>query len=237
MTNMYEGIKPVQKRMTVFYVLDTSGSMEGQKMGTVNNTIREILPEMEESVPGVEMRVAFLAYSTGSRWLYPQPLAPSAVQWNNIQAGGSTDFGAAIRELNSKLSRYQFLQVPSVSLAPVLILLSDGQATDEYGEEMEKIRKNSWFHRGIKAALAIGDDADIPKLVEFTGDIESVIQTEPTPEKIKQWLKEIAITSTIIGSRSQPDAGGQIVPRQKLLGAELQKVRAEMENDLPDKFD
>jgi uncharacterized protein YegL len=234
---MYENVEVVQKRMPVFFILDTSGSMEGAKIGVVNNTLREILPEMEEAVPGVEMRVAFLGYSTGSRWLYPQPLAPSTVEWQNIQAGGSTDFGAALRELNAKLSRRQFLQAPSVSVAPVLILLSDGQATDDYGGELETLRKNSWFHHGVKAALAIGEDADIPKLVEFTGGIEAVVQTEPTPEKIKMWLKEIAITSTMIGIQSQPGSGGQIVPRQKLLGAELQKAQAEMENELPDNFD
>jgi uncharacterized protein YegL len=39
-----EGI--VKRQMVLFFIVDTSGSMMGTKIGTVNTAIREVLPEL-----------------------------------------------------------------------------------------------------------------------------------------------------------------------------------------------
>ena len=53
------------------------------------------------------------------------------------------------------------MKSPSLSFAPVMILMSDGYPTDNYVKGLDTIAKNRWYSNGIKAAVAIGEDADL----------------------------------------------------------------------------
>ena len=45
MNNIYENAVEVARRtMTLFFVVDTSGSMGGSKIGTLNSAIEEVIP-------------------------------------------------------------------------------------------------------------------------------------------------------------------------------------------------
>ena len=47
MANIYEGAVEVSRRtMTLFFIVDASGSMDGAKMGTLNSAIEEVIPEI-----------------------------------------------------------------------------------------------------------------------------------------------------------------------------------------------
>ena len=109
--------------------------------------------------------------------------------------------GEAFNELNSKLSRNEFLNSPTGNFAPVLFLMSDGQPTDEYRKALDSLRENRWFKVAIRVAIAIGDDADMQVLTEFTGNPELVL-TAHTPEALKQMIRFVSVTSSKIGSRS-----------------------------------
>jgi uncharacterized protein YegL len=222
-----EGI--VRRQMVMFFIIDVSGSMSGVKIGAVNTVIREILPEL--AVRDVDLKIAVLTFSSGYSWLYPGPMPVESVQWKNLEAGGATDLGAALEELNSKLSKHKFLMTPSASVAPVLFLVSDGQPTDNYEAGLEKLAGNTWYKCAIKAALAIGDDADIDQLAKFTRGRESVLAVH-TPEEIRKWIRVVSITSTKIGSKSQPVTNGQQVQsKQSSFEAEMMKAReSEQEN-------
>jgi hypothetical protein len=62
------------------------------------------------------------------------------------------------------------------SFAPVIILLSDGGPTDDYGKELNALKGNNWFKAAIKIAIAIGEDANQEVLKEFTGNDECVLR-------------------------------------------------------------
>lgn len=49
MNNIYENAVEVARRtMTLFFVVDTSGSMGGSKIGTLNSAIEEVIPEIRK---------------------------------------------------------------------------------------------------------------------------------------------------------------------------------------------
>lgn len=49
MANIYEGAVEVSRRtMTLFFVVDASGSMDGSKMGTLNPPLRRLFPKYEK---------------------------------------------------------------------------------------------------------------------------------------------------------------------------------------------
>lgn len=218
-----EGI--VRRQMVLFFVIDTSGSMALTKIGSVNTAIREVLPELK-GIGGsdVELKIACLKFSSGCEWMHQAPVPVDNFQWNNLSADGVTDFGAACKELSDKLSKDKFLSAPSASVAPAIFLMSDGEPTDNYKDELAALKQNKWFQYAIKVAVAIGDGANTDVLKEFTGNIEAVI-TVHTPEVLKKWIRFVSITSAQIGSKSKPMQGGEIESKQDAMIDQLKDLQ------------
>lgn len=194
-----------RRKMTLFFVIDTSGSMVGSKIGSVNDAIENVLPmigEISDENPDAEINVAALEFSTGTHWLYDEPKEAKEFIWQRVEADGLTSLGEACEELNQKLSRNRgFMSSPSGCFAPAIILLSDGGPTDNFEGGLKTLQGNSWFKNAIKIAIAIGDDADKEVLKQFTGSSEAVI-TVRNIDALKKMIRIIAITSSQIGSKS-----------------------------------
>lgn len=194
-----------RRKMTLFFVIDTSGSMVGSKIGSVNDAIENVLPmigEISDENPDAEINVAALEFSTGTHWLYDEPKEAKEFIWQKVEADGLTSLGEACEELNKKLSRNGgFMSSPSGCFAPAIILLSDGGPTDNFEGGLRSLQGNSWYKNAIKIAIAIGDDADKEVLKQFTGSSEAVI-TVHNIDALKKMIRIIAITSSQIGSKS-----------------------------------
>lgn len=194
-----------RRKMTLFFVIDTSASMDGSKIGSVNDAIENVLPmigEISDENPDAEINVAALEFSTSTRWLYDEPKEAKEFIWQKVEADGLTSLGEACKELNKKLSRNSgFMSSPSGCFAPAIILLSDGGPTDDFEGGLKSLQSNSWYKSAIKIAIAIGDDADKDVLKQFTGSTEAVI-TVHNIDALKKMIRIIAITSSQIGSKS-----------------------------------
>lgn len=201
--NPLEAVEIARRQMSLFFIVDTSGSMDGEKIAAVNTAIREVLPEVADissENADAQIKVACLQFANDVQWLF-KPTDVEGLTWTDLSASGMTAMGAAFNELNSKLSRNEFLNSPTGNFAPVLFLMSDGQPTDEYRKTLDSLRENRWFKVAIRVAIAIGDDADMQVLTEFTGNPELVL-TAHTPEALKQMIRFVSVTSSKIGSRS-----------------------------------
>ncbi len=208
---LYDDVVEVPRRtMVLFFVVDCSGSMSGSKIGTVNTAIEEVIPELKdisESNADAQIKIATLQFSTGARWNESNPVPAEVFRWNYLDANGLTDLGEACQQLNEKLSRNAFMSDTTGSFAPAIFLLSDGAPTDNYQHGLEKLKKNNWFKKAIKVAVAIGDDANTNVLAEFTGNVESVI-TVHSPEALKKWIQFVSVRASEIGSKSSSVGSG-----------------------------
>jgi len=215
----------VKRQMVLFFIVDISGSMAGTKIGAVNTAIREVIPELR-GIGGsdVNLKIACLKFSSGCEWMHTSPVPVENFQWNNLSADGVTDFGAACRELSDKMAKEKFLSAPSASVAPALFLMSDGEPTDDYKSGLAELQKNNWYKYAIKVAVAIGDDANIDVLKEFTGNIEAVI-TVHTPEALRKMIRFVSVTSSQIGSKSQPMQDGQIESKQDAMIEQIKDLQ------------
>lgn len=199
-----ETVEVPRRTMVLFFVVDTSGSMSGAKIGTVNTAIEEIVPDIQEisaSNADAQIKIATLEFSTGARWIDSAPVAAENFRWNYLDAGGVTDLGEACNQLNEKLSRNAFMNDATGSFAPAIFLMSDGEPTDNYKRGLEKLKKNNWFKKAIKVAIAIGEDANKNVLADFTGNVESVIVVH-NPEALKKWIQFVSVRASEIGSKS-----------------------------------
>ncbi len=200
-----ETVSVPRRTMTLFFLIDTSGSMEGNKIGAVNDAVVNVLPmlnDISETNPDAEIKIAALEFSSGVNWLYDEPKLAKDFIWQDVTAGGLTSLGGACAELAAKLSRNGgFMQSASGSFAPAIILLSDGGPTDNFEVGLAKLKANNWFKSAIKIAIAIGDDADKDVLKDFTGNSEAVIPVHNI-DALKQIIRVVAVTSSQIGSKS-----------------------------------
>lgn len=196
---------PIPRRtMVLFFLVDTSGSMNGDKIGAVNEAIREVIPEIKDiSAENADalIKIAVLDFSSGARWLYERPVDSDQFVWNNLEAGGLTDMGVAFNMLDEKLSRTQFMADAIGSYAPAIFMMSDGAPTDDYKKGLEELRKNKWFKVAIKVAVAIGADANTEILKEFTGNEECVL-TVRSPQALRKMIRFASVTASQIGSKS-----------------------------------
>jgi uncharacterized protein YegL len=62
------------------------------------------------------------------------------------------------------------------ALPPVIVLLTDGQPTDDYKKSLQRFQKLPWAKKAVKIAISIGQDADDDVLLEFTGNRELILQ-------------------------------------------------------------
>ena len=137
-----------RRKMILFFLIDTSASMTGSKIGSVNDAIENVLPmvgDISDENPDAEINVAALEFSTSTRWLYDTPKGAKEFIWQKVQASGMTSLGEACNELNKKLSRnggFMPTSTGSGYYAPAIILLSDGVPTDNFAAGLSLDRKS-----------------------------------------------------------------------------------------------
>jgi uncharacterized protein YegL len=236
-TNVLASAPIPRKTMVLFFLIDTSGSMFGTKMGSVNNAIEEIIPDLKalsDSNPDAQIKIAALEFSNGVKWLTPDgPITADTFRWEPVEAMGVTDMGNAFTELREKLSKDVFMQEAAGSYAPVVFLMTDGEPTDEWQKPLEELQDNKWFRHAIKVALAVGDDANEEVLKKFTGDDTAVVKVT-NAELLKRMIKFVSVRSSQVASRSSAAVAenGVKPTKQEEFLDELKNAVEEMQSEI-----
>ncbi|MCL2185140.1 MAG: VWA domain-containing protein [Treponema sp.] len=223
-----------RRTMVLFFIVDTSGSMEGAKIGAVNTAIREVIPEIRDisnENADALIKIAALEFSSGATWITKNgPVEADNFNWNNIDAAGVTDFGAACKALNDKLSTKAFMSEATGSFAPALFLLSDGEPTDDWKKGLDVLKQNNWFKAAVKVAIAIGDSADQDVLAAFTGTKETVLTVHTTAALVKM-IKFVSVRASQVAStnaKADPTQGSPDQAKTDELIANLSEIQEEM---------
>jgi len=156
-----------------FWIADCSGSMSiDGKIQALNNAIREAIPHMRQVAsenPNAQVLVRAITFSDGARWHVAQPEPVDEFRWNDLKAGGVTDMGKAMKMVAEQLSPEA---MPARALPPVLVLISDGQPTDNFDNGLKSLMGEPWGRKSVRIAIAIGEDADLNVLQKFIGHPE-----------------------------------------------------------------
>lgn len=157
--------------MKIYMMIDTSGSMEGAKIQSVNDTMENVIVAFQEAAFNydADIDIAVLSFARSASWMHPDPIPVTDFSWVPLSASGMTSLGNACKELNESL-----LHNCNHGEKTVIILMSDGCPTDDYDEGISILEGNVIFPESTRYAIAIGTDADIPSLVRFTADVESI---------------------------------------------------------------
>jgi uncharacterized protein YegL len=192
------------------WLADCSGSMsQDGKIQALNNAIREALPHMQKVAgdnPHADVLVRAIRFSQGAEWHVAAPTPIAQFRWTDLHAGGVTDLGAALRLLA------QELKVPPMSeraLPPVLVLVSDGQPTDDFEGGLRALLSLPWGLKAVRLAIAIGSDADPDTLEQFINNPAVALLHANNPESLVNNIKWVS--TAVLLSVSAPASQTQTV--------------------------
>ena len=167
------GGKLASRPLHFIWIADCSGSMGGNKMPSLNAAISGALPDMKKAAtenPNAEVLVRVVKFSSGASWHVANPVPVEQFEWKNpLKADGVTDMGKALQLVADKLGKET---MPERALPPVLVLVSDGQATDDVSAGLRALMAKPWGIKAVRIAIAIGEDADKSVLQRFNSHQE-----------------------------------------------------------------
>ena len=198
---------PKAKPLPVFLLLDVSGSMnevvdpenvrgtgqtfenDGQtwelvkggtsKIQILNDAVRRMVDSfaVEERME-TEFLVSIITF--GDRVV--QHLAPGAaasVNWTDMEADGCTAMGAAFA-LAKRLIEDKNV-TPSRAYRPTVVLVSDGQPTDDWEHPLEALTTSGRSAKCFFMAMGIGDNPGTQVLERFTSQTPVLAEVHGTP--------------------------------------------------------
>ena len=227
--------QPIARRnMTVFFVVDSSGSMKGTKMDAVNSAIRSLIPDLShiaETNVDSRISIACMEFNENVQWIC-EPTDVKDVHWVDLTADGRTYMDMALDSLRLKMNSHAFLPAPQY--APVVILLSDGVPSRAYKDKLALLQQNKWWTASIRIAISIGDDANREVLSDIVGNPEMVL-TAYTPELLRDMLRFVTISSSTIASRScAVGVGDGMDSKQSTALQQIREYKEDLQDELKD---
>lgn len=169
--------------LNILFMIDVSGSMRGQRIAQVNYALENIFKELRRrDDANAQIKIGIMEFSDEAAWVTPQPVLLEDYVFTQITAmPWITSFGKAFDKLEEVLHRSRFMN-PSLGeyFAPLILFVTDGEPVDvcDYPAALERLKRNGWFNKSAKYAIAVGDEAkneDIGRLLAtFTGDRRNV---------------------------------------------------------------
>jgi len=186
------------------------------KIQSLNNAIREAIPHMQRAAdenPNAQVFVRAVRFSDGAQWHIAQPTPIPDFKWTDLKAEGVTDMGRALDLI------FDQLKIPPMSeraLPPVLVLISDGQPTDDFRDSLRRLLDLPWGKRAVRIAIAIGEDADHEPLKAFIANAEIPVLQANNTETLVNYIKWAstavlkAASSPASQSTAASGAGGNV---------------------------
>lgn len=179
----------MMRRLPVYLLLDTSGSMTGQPIEAVRQGVRALLADIRSDPQALEtVWVSVIAFSSTAQQVSPLTEL-SAFREPTLEAGGSTALGAALELLEQCVGREVRKAGPAQKgdWRPLVFLMTDGQPTDNWETAADRVRN---ARLGNVVALAAGHAADSDVLKRITDTV--VRLDELQPDSLKAFFKWVA---------------------------------------------
>lgn len=185
------------------WIADCSGSMAVDgKIQSLNTAIKEAIPHMQDVAdenPNAQVLVRAVRFSDGAQWHVSQATDIADFKWEDLDAGGVTAMGKALTIVADQL------KIPPMderALPPVLVLISDGQPTDDFTGGLQALLNEPWGRKAVRIAIAIGEDADQDVLKKFIANPELRPLQANNPESLIKYIRWVS--TAVLKSASSP---------------------------------
>lgn len=185
------------RRLPVYLLLDTSGSMTGEPIEAVKNGVQMMIHSLRQNPQAIETAfVSIITFDSDAKQLIPLTDLAS-FQTVDLKAAGTTALGAALSLLADKLEN----EVTKTTLEqkgdwkPIVFIMTDGVPTDDWQAGFQKLKA---VKKGLIVGCAAGNNADDKVLKEIADQVVRLSNADADSiGKFFQWVSaSIATTST-----------------------------------------
>jgi uncharacterized protein YegL len=194
------------RRLPVYLVLDTSGSMMGEPIAAVETGVQTLVSALRQDPYALETAyLSVITFDSNAKQIVPLTEL-TAFQMPSIAANGLTSLGDALKLLANKIDIEVAKTTAEVKgdWKPLVFIMTDGGPTDDWKRGLAEFRKRK---TGIVVACAAGQAADTNVLKQIT---ECVVQLDTADSStIKAFFKWVS-ASVSTGS-AKIDSGTELV--------------------------
>lgn len=191
------------RRLPVYLLLDTSGSMSGEPIEAVKNGVQILISTLMQDPYALETTyLSIITFDNDAKQVLPLTELPS-FQMPTLNVTGITAMGSALKLVAEKID----IEVQKTTAdvkgdwKPLIFLMTDGSPTDDIQKGIDRLRQSKI---GLVIACAAGQAADTQKLKQIT---EIVVQLDTADSNtIKAFFKWV---SASISTGSQKIESGQ----------------------------
>ena len=185
------------RRLPVYLLLDTSGSMTGEPIEAVRNGVQVLVSTLRQDPYALETAyLSVITFDSSAKQVVPLSEL-TAFQMPIIQATGTTALGAALSLLATQLDKEVQKSTAEVKgdWKPLVFLMTDGMPTDDWKKGLAELQKRK---TGLLVACAAGRSIDTTVLKQIT---EIVVQLDTADSStIKAFFKWVS-ASISMGSQ------------------------------------
>lgn len=200
------------RRLPVYLLLDTSGSMYGEPIEAVKNGVQVLVSTLRSDPYALETAyLSIITFNSSAQQVTPLTEL-SAFQQPTIDAGGCTALGEALALLANKVDSEVVKTTAEVKgdWKPLVFLMTDGEPTDDLNKGLAEFKKQKF---GMVVACAAGQAANTNTLKKIT---ECVVQLDTADSAtIKSFFKWVS-ASVSTGSQKVEDAGVEVTGLSEL---------------------
>ena len=198
-----------KQKLHVMLIVDTSRSMQGDRIGQVNTAIADIhkyLIDLQGENTNVDFYLSIMTFANkaefldGYRGVNVNDMTPPT-----LKAIGYSNLHCAYEELAPALHKESNggMMPDFGGIAPIILLLTDGHPTKATEMQLAELKKLPWFRAALRYGIAIelNDERTIRVLTEFTEDRDCVIECIDS-STLAKIIQVIVLTASKVKSQS-----------------------------------
>lgn len=201
------------RRLPVYLVIDTSGSMSGEPIEQVKNGVQMLVAGLRQDPYALETAyLGVITFDSAAKEVVPLTEL-TAFQPPTIVASGATSLGAALSLVadSAKNNVAKSTAAQKGDWRPMVFILTDGQPTDDWQKGLARFKQEKW---GVVVACAV-DSADTSVLKQIAGE-ENVVKLDTSDSgSIKAFFKWVT-SSVSVSSKSVEQAGKEVTGLSEL---------------------
>lgn len=195
------------RRLPVYLLLDTSGSMSGEPIEQVKNGVQMLVSGLRQDPHALETAwLSVITFDSEAREVIPLSEL-TTFQPPALAATGTTSLGAALSKLAECVKRDVKKTTPDQKgdWKPMVFIMTDGQPTDDWQRGLTAFQSEKW---GIVVGCAV-NGGDVSVLKQIAGG-ENVVQLDTSDSaSLKAFFKWVT-ASIGVSSKSVEQSGKEV---------------------------
>jgi uncharacterized protein YegL len=200
------------RRLPVYLLLDTSGSMSGEPIEALKNGVQVMISSLRQNPQAIETAfISVITFDSLAQQIIPLTDLAS-FQMVDIKATGVTALGDALKLVSNKIDN----EVAKTTMEhkgdwkPLVFIMTDGIPTDDWQSGLNEFKKRK---TAFTVACAAGSGADTSILKQITENVVSLDTADSASiGKFFQW-----VTASIgVSSSKVEDSGKEVTGLNEL---------------------